>query len=607
MKIPGTPNGVKSTAIPTPYANTDTRGAFGASFASTIDKVDNAVDSVQAAKARQDAADAAEAAKARAAAKAISKAQADADYNRAETEIVVGGSNRRSLIDQAFDNPDADPTADDVQATPGFLSTRGQEAYAKSGEAIEAARKRAEAIAKARFADPADREEWLAHNLSALTNTERRIEQHAAQQFEVARKDALEGIRATALDAVAYAQDAGQAAHYTRNAEARIRELATTEEGAHADVMKFRQDAIGVRIAKMLSEGDVAGAEAQFAATDQLLGAQAPKWKHAIDAAKKTQETQAFDVEAQKAVDSIVESGTKPNGQPDLQVMDALIEKLPPGKLRDEAEQRLTHAKVKATRRWEARISREVDGVLKTYIEAGTLGAVDPKAKSWLIENAPEEWVKLKARERSDSEYWRRLREGKPPETTDSARALVGAKADIDERADYYRSLSEEDFFRQPIVQGLTPAGLKEIGNYWVGMRKRDPIPDGQFNQEVSARIGQSEKLSKDKEAARQFRARANQERLDFLARNNNKEPDYAQRDGIFDRTTADIAVPGRFYGTNTKPAYAVPSTGPSAGPLLGPPANAKPTPGKKLAPGRYTDKSGKVWVVDAAGNKRAE
>lgn len=604
MKIPGAPNGVKSTAIPTPYANTDTRGAFGASFGQALDKVDGAIDNVQAAKARQDAEDARAAEEAKRQAKAISKAQADAAYFRAETEVVVGGSNRRSLIDQAFENPDgADPQASDVKDEPGYLSTRGREAYAKSGEAIDAVRKRAEQIAKDNFSDPADREEWLTHNLGALTNTERRIEAHAAQQFEVARKDAAEGIRASALDGIANANDAATAAEYTQAAEARLRELAPSKEGGDADVAKFRQDALAVRIAKMLSDGDVAGAEQQYELAKTHFGATGPKVKAAIDAAKKAQGVQKFDVEAQQRVDALVEAGTKPNGQPDFAVMDAKMETIPAGPLRDEVEQRMTHAKTKAARRWDARVSREYDGALSTYLQAGSLSAVDPKAKSWLIENAPEEWAKLKAKERADASYWRNLREGKQEV---DPRPLVAAKADIDERADYYRSLTPEAFFREPAVQGLNPNALKEVGNYWAGMRKRDPIPDGEFNRDVSARIGQSPALQKDKAAAQAYRARMNQERLEFLKNNNNKEPDYAERDAMDDRATREVVV-GKKWGffDDKRPAYTVPAAGPAAGPAFGPPASAKPA--KRLAPGRYTDKAGKVWVVDAAGNKRAE
>lgn len=596
MKIPGAPNGVKSTAIPTPYANTDTRGAFGASFGQALDKVDGAIDAVRAEKKREDAEAARQAEEAKRQAKAISKAQADAAYFRAETEVVVGGSNRRNLIDQAFEtgfshaesfgpNVSVAPnllSPADVKETPGFLATRGKDAYAKSGEAIDAVRKRAEQIAKDNFADPADREEWLAHNLGALTNTERRIEAHAAQQFEVARKDAAEGIRAAALDGIATATDAATAAEYTRAAEARLRELAPSQEGAAADVAKFRQDALGVRIAKMLSDGDVAGAEQQYELAKTHFGTTGPKVKAAIDAAKKAQGVQKFDVEAQQRVDALVEAGTKPNGQPDFQVMDAKMETIPAGPLRDEVEQRMTHAKTKAARRWDARVSREYDGALSTYLQAGSLSAVDPKAKSWLIENAPEEWAKLKAKERADASYWRNLREGKQEV---DPRPLVAAKADIDERADYYRSLTPEAFFREPAVQGLNPNALKEVGNYWAGMRKRDPIPDGEFNRDVSARIGQSPALQKDKAAAQAYRARMNQERLEYLKNNNNKEPDYAERDAMDDRATREVVV-GKKWGffDDKRPAYTVPAAGPAAGPAFGPPASAKPATSPKNA-----------------------
>lgn len=460
MKIPGTPNGVKSTAIPTPYANTDTRGAFGASFASTIDKVDNAVDSVQAAKARQDAADAAEAEKVRAQAYAISKANANAAYQRAETESVVGGTNRRSLIDQAFEGA-ADPTAADVEAVPGFFSTRGKEAYAKSGEVLEGLAKRREQLAKDHFADLADRERWLAESADLYAGTERRVEQHAAQQFEVARKDALQGIVASSLEQIASVKDGAELQIIAENAEKHIRELQVSEEGGNEDIDRFRRDAIEVRIDSLLRDGDVKQARGQYASAKALLGTKADNVNARIVAAEKAQVVQANDVEAQRIVDSVAESGTSPDGKPDFEVMDALLKKLPPGPVRDEVEKRLPYAKEKLARSWKQRVDRYADAASSTYEKTRSLGAVDPKVKSWLIDKAPDEWKKLRKDAEADIARWTSERNGDAAARRAQAEVDRLARLEFMEKSPAERATANVTEFLRG--RGVSPIGASTV------------------------------------------------------------------------------------------------------------------------------------------------
>ncbi|MEK0096899.1 hypothetical protein, partial [Bordetella pertussis] len=64
--------------------------------------------------------------------------------------------------------------------------------------------------------------------------------------------------------------------------------------------------------------------------------------------------------------------------------------------MRDEVEKRLPHAKEKLARGWKQRVDRFADAASSTYEQTRNLGAVDPKVKSWLIDNAPDEWRKLR-------------------------------------------------------------------------------------------------------------------------------------------------------------------------------------------------------------------
>jgi hypothetical protein len=611
MKIPGPGPGVKSIAVPTPYSNTDTRGAFGEAYVGAIDKVDVAISRVDQAMEREAAENERAAKEARAKADAISSANADAAYQRAETARMVGGNNRRSLIDNAFEEtgPALSLTPGDVKGEPGFLSTRGKAAFDQSESVIADLDKNRQKIAKEHFADAAARERWLARSNGMLADTERRVEQHSAQQFEVARKDALEGIRASAIEGVANASDAQSAANFTLNAEARIRELADSPEGAEADVARFRQDVLGVRIGRLLSDGDVEAAEGQYEAAKTHLGSMGPKVKHAIDQAKKAQAVQAFDVEAQKHVDMLVEVGTKPNGQPDLDVIDAKLSLIPPGKLRDEVEQRLGAAKEKAARRWKQRVDRFADDASSTYEKTRSLGAVDPKVKSWLQENAPEEWKKLRKDAEADITRMRTARTGDASARREQAEIDRLAMLEFRELPIAERAVTDVNAFLRG--RGASPIGSSAVRGEQTRtqevVRAGDAIGETEFIRSVEAATRAIAGASKDK--AKDIKAQAVQAYGELRKKANGK-PSEEDVQAEIDRLTAAAATAPRLLesvrgkGVESEVERRIrvqkEAKGKATPPALGPPASARPS-----GPQQMTDRNGVLREKGADGKWR--
>lgn len=611
MRIPmKTGAGARTTALPTPYANTDTRGGFGAAYVGAADAVQNATENVSVAVKRADWEAERQAKEAKTKADAISMAQADTAFQRVETAKLVGANNRRDLIDGAFEGTGpATLTPADATSAPGFLSTRGKEAYEKAAPTLDEVDKARQKIARELLKDPETRARWMVRSDAMLADTERKVEQHSAQQFAVAQRDALEGVRASALEGVANATDAQSAANFTLNAEARIRELAVSKEGAVADIAKFRQDALTVRINRLLSDGDVETAEGQYKAAEGHLGTQAPKLRHAIDTAKRAQAIQSFDVEAQKQVDGLIEAGTLPSGQPDLEVVDAKLSLIPPGKLKDEVEQRLGAAKEKAARRWKQRVDRFADDASSTYEKTGSLGAVDPKVKSWLIDNAPDEWRKLRLDDAARTSHQRAVRTGDA--------AARREQAEIDKLALMeFRELPPAERATANVSEFLRGRGVSQIGGSAVKgeqtratetVRAGDAMGESEFVRSVEAATAGL--VGSDKGKAKEVKAQAVQAYTDLRTKAKGKPSSDEVRAEV-DRLAASEATKPRIgesirgRGVETVIERQIreqkESRGKETPPLLGPPVSARPA-----APSQMVDKNGVLRERGADGKWR--
>ncbi len=404
MRIPvRTQKPVESSATAPGYANLDFRNDGTRALQQGIGQASQGFEAIDAMK--QD-----RIAKAKAQAEAISFAEADAELQRRATIATVGDSASDSFT-LDLSAPAGSPEAEAKRKT-GYFSTRGKAAFEASGEVLEQLEKDRQDVANGKFADPGARAKWLAKSSGTMADLHRQVEHHAAQQTAAAAQDALKGKLDTTLAAIANDQDGSSTQALADDAEVAIRALATTEEGAEAAVRGWKRDVVGTRIDALLGRGQVDLAEGQFKAARDALGAKADEYSAKIAHARKTADVARLDIEAQSAVDSIIAKNVTHEGQPNLAGMDAMLLTVPPGKLRDEMQQRLPAVKEMAAKRWKEKVDGYANAAGATYEKTLNLGAVDPKVKGWLVDYAPDEWRKLRHDAEQHTNHLRSARTG---------------------------------------------------------------------------------------------------------------------------------------------------------------------------------------------------
>lgn len=404
IKIPvRTQKPLESSATSPGYGNLDFRNDGTRALQQGIGQASQGFEAIDAAK--QD-----RIAKAKAQAEAISFAEADAELQRRATIATVGDSASDSFT-LDLTAPAGSPEAEAKRKT-GYFSTRGKAAFEASGAVLEQLEKDRQDVANGKFADPGARAKWLAKSSGTMADLHRQVEHHAAAQTAAAAQDALRGKLATSLQAIANDQDGSSTQALADDAEKAIRELALTKEGGDAAAEAWKRDVVGTRIDALLGQGQVDLAEGQFKAARDVLGAKADEYSAKIAHARKTADVARFDIEAQSAVDSIIAKNVTHEGQPNLAGMDAMLLTVPPGKLRDEMQQRLPAAKEMAAKRWKEKVDGYANAAGATYEKTLNLGAVDPKVKGWLIDYAPDEWRKLRHDAEQHTSHLRAARTG---------------------------------------------------------------------------------------------------------------------------------------------------------------------------------------------------
>ncbi len=502
MKIPFPDQpAVATTALATPFSNVNANGANDG-LANGLGKVEGAVaDGVSKYDEEQR--------QVKARADAISQANADAAYQRGETADLVGGSNRNSLIENAFNGtgPAETLTPANVQDTPGFLSTRGMAASEQSASVLDRAEKRRQQIAKDYFADPEARDRWLARSDGMLADTQRKVEMHAATQFGVAAQDALKGKKAAGLDAIATSTDPTEISRIGRDGEAAIRQLQVSKEGGDAEVQQWWSDVAKTHISSLLTDGQIGEARAAFNGSKVSLGTEAPRVDAMIDQAEKSRERDAKTAQNETDASQIVKNATPAGGYVDENRALAQVEALPP-EVRGEVRTQVLH---QLTVQAQAKKNDIEDWKTTAYsaFNRGGLGAVKGDLLNRLNRYDPAFVDKLK----SESEArWRRA---KADLSGDAAARREQANINRLALSDY-RGLSQEDRATTDVDTFLAGRGVDQLGASVVKQEKRktedmirrgDSVAETQFVQLAEAKA--KSQIGTDKNKAKDFKAQA--------------------------------------------------------------------------------------------------
>lgn len=461
MKIPfQDASPAKSEALPTPYGNLNLNN-LGGGLDNAIGQVGEAAQSIERSVAEQNAKEEAARKKAQEEAEKIANANADAAYQKRETEALQGGSNRRDLIEGAFTNG-SDPTSADVQGKPGFLETRGLDASAQSSKTLENLAKAREDIAAGTFTDQAAKERWLARSAGMFEDSRRKVETHVYQQRGVAAQDALTGQLAASVQAVPGSTSDQVAAMGRRDADS-IRGLQTSKEGGDAAVAKHWSDLASAHVLDLVSQGQIGEARSAYNGSKLALNEQAREHvEREIVHAEATQAQAGKDLDGERAASTAVRDAVDPkSGWVNNAKALAAVEALPATTekevaIKTEARLRLAYQLKIAEEVKSQTIVSRFNSALSAYQQSGTISAVSTDDKTWLKNKAnkstgseADAWERLRAIARADAEHARGATTT-PDEQRAFGQFVIWAASNPDKAA----TMTEEQFNAQVVGGG---------------------------------------------------------------------------------------------------------------------------------------------------------
>lgn len=320
------------------------------------------------------------------------------------------------------------------------------------------------------------RELFDEHVQKSMLSVQRQVEAHVSNQARVAQDRTAEARANIELQKVAntFADPETREEAIAAGADA-LAATALSKDDATNRVMKFRQQAAKVVIAQYLTAGDVKTARAYFATTKELLGTDAAQLQHTIAQAGKDEaaETAAIDIVKR------ARTGLWVNDEAAF----AMVDTLPAGVEKDEVRQRLT-ARLQAEQHFKGdTIGKVFDRAYSSYLTAGTLRAVDPTDKAWLIANSPEHWDRLRMKARADADHYRVSSERGGRERTDAEVNAYGQLLlELQRTPDTYLQM-----------------GVPEFATRWMGKLHDDDYRSGLAK--FAQLHGDKEQAAKDKSA----------------------------------------------------------------------------------------------------------
>lgn len=458
----------------------------------------------------------------------------------------------------------------------GFLQLRGRAAAEKSAELLAALERDREEIARSIRNEDA-RELFLMRTSGLVEDARRRAERHVAQQIREAEVASLKARSEAALTAIANNfRDPEAVARQVAALEGPIRALALSQEDADAQVAEWHREVAKVRLNQYLSTRDWRGAQELFAQVRDSLGQEATRYEKDISALRRSSE-------AERLAASAVEMARGPNGRVDVEWAVDMVDSLVSAddvELRDEVRQRVEHRVNLAEREWRLEVSNRFDRAFSAYLKSGHLSAIDPRDKAWLIENAPEEWDRLRMKARQDAAYYRaRQNEQQRGETPEQRLAFVEFKADIAANPDRYAEMTPAEFATMWGPK-LSPGDFEGAGTLFAATKKEQKLSSGEFGAFVRDNIRKTEMLSKDRRRADLYAARMGDLRRSFLEKNK-RYPTIPEMEEMHAEATRMVTIERPWWFDTEKPAFEVPVDELPGAPAAGaaPQTSASPPP----------------------------
>lgn len=486
----------------------------------------------------------------------LHRAKAEADLVATNDKLTAYQHDNTSALDGNSD-PDADPGMPNA-----FLSTQGTKAAEESAPTLEWLSQRRKEYADSLTNDD-QRKLFLKHSAPIYESSRARVETHTSRQRVVARDASVEARMASSLNATANNYSDDTAAEQQLKAVSQLlHATALSPEDGAAKVQAFQEKQAEVRLNRYLApeNKDWKGAETLYDRVKDVLGVHGQQIQKSIQQLKQDQ---VGEVTASKLIE---EARSPENKRVDSAKALQLLDSVPPGPMRDEVRGRLANKVTAEEHAWNTRVHNVVSSLLTEYIKDGnSLDHVTSSAKSWLIENAGEEWIKLTNMARAEREQEAR---GTPP-TPSQQDAYTRFSVDAADHPEKYATMSPAQFNAQ-VGTGLARQDRERAGQVLAHLHtqaakpeKLAPIEDRmllQMGREAGVFPQKENDVSKwgdDQQAQNYYRAQqAISEQVAQYRRQNGKEPPLDE----VKKWATDMLLKGKepgtgilgFFGTKT-------------------------------------------------------
>lgn len=396
---------VRSRPVGAPRVGANPRGAFSSGLAEGLQSIGGAVDAAGDFFARE-------------------KAKADAiAVTQAETELQK--SINDTLSHREF----------------GVLNNQGTDAIDGADVALETLPKNVETISK-KLASDEQREVFRLRADGLVESARRTMETHVSRQIKVVEDRSIEARAAEALNAIAlnYADPATRAQQIAA-VEGPLLATAVSDEDAALRVNQWRAQAAKVALNAYVGAKDAEGAKAYFAQVKEVLGPDAARFEQQIELLDRDERAE------REAIRIVNGSRTEGTGWVDEAAALNGLDSLPAGADKDEVRQRVEHRLRLETRKKNQEIESVYERAFTAYLSGGTLSAIDPRDKAWLIQNSPEDWEKLRNKGRADADRYRSRRSSQ--ETPEQQEAYLELQLELANDPERYANMTAEQFRRE--------------------------------------------------------------------------------------------------------------------------------------------------------------
>ena len=351
----------------------------------------------------------------------------------------------------------------------GLLGKKGRDALQRADQYLADFDSTAEAISSS-LANEDQREAFRRTAMQQRESVQERIEAHEVREADRLAAGAFEGVVAGAVSDAANAWDSPQAVTAAR-------QDAMAAVLARGKAQGWSPEETDQQLRSVTSALHLGVVDRMLAAGDGL-GAQAYLARHGgeVDGRARAQADKQAAVAGldQRALEAT--RGIQGRAQ-DVGAQLELARAIPDARLQEEVTQRIQQDFGRAKAAEQARRNDVFESAFTAHLKGGSLGAVPPATKAWLVANAPEEWDRLRQKARQDAEYWRRLRAEGKAETPEQRAAMVQFLFDLGSNPERYLGMRPQDFVTEWGTR-LSPRDFETAGNRVAGVKAETNKPD---------------------------------------------------------------------------------------------------------------------------------